>query len=94
MRRLKIADRFRAARVFVAGDSAHVGVEQGMNIGVQDGLNLTWKLACTLRGAPARLLNTYEEERRPIASQILATTLGRDRVEQGNSGRRNRLRMP
>jgi 2-polyprenyl-6-methoxyphenol hydroxylase-like FAD-dependent oxidoreductase len=84
-RRLRIADRFRDASIFLAGDSAHIGVEQGMNIGIQDGLNLTWKLACRLRGAPERLLDTYQEERRPIANQILMATLERDRVAQGAS---------
>jgi 2-polyprenyl-6-methoxyphenol hydroxylase-like FAD-dependent oxidoreductase len=50
-RRLRIAERYRAGRVFLAGDSAHTGVEHGMNSGIQDGWNLTWKLAEALRGA-------------------------------------------
>jgi 2-polyprenyl-6-methoxyphenol hydroxylase-like FAD-dependent oxidoreductase len=84
-RRLRLADHYRAGGVFLAGDSAHIGVEHGMNIGIQDGLNLTWKLAEVLRGAPADLLGTYEEERRPIAAQILGTTLKRDSIPSGEN---------
>jgi 2-polyprenyl-6-methoxyphenol hydroxylase-like FAD-dependent oxidoreductase len=81
-RNLRIVDRYRSGRVFLAGDSAHVGVEHGMNIGIQDACNLSWKLAQVLRGAPGELLDTYEEERQ-IARRILDSTLARD---QGNSG--------
>src|SRR4051794_3437627 len=42
-RNLRIVDRQRAGRVFLAGDSAHVGVEHGMNIGIQEACNLSWK---------------------------------------------------
>lgn len=84
-RRLRIADHYSAGRVFLAGDAAHIGVEHGMNIGIQDGLNLTWKLAEVLRGAPEGLLDTYEEERRPIAAQILDTTLKRDSIASGEN---------
>jgi 2-polyprenyl-6-methoxyphenol hydroxylase-like FAD-dependent oxidoreductase len=85
-RRLRIADRYRAGRVFLAGDAAHTGVEHGMNIGIQDGWNLAWKLAEALRGAPASLLDTYEEERRPIAAQILERTLEREATDSGVRG--------
>jgi 2-polyprenyl-6-methoxyphenol hydroxylase-like FAD-dependent oxidoreductase len=90
-RRLRIADHYRAGRVFLAGDSAHIGVEHGMNIGIQDGLNLTWKLAEVLRGAPAELLDTYEEERRPTAAQILDTTLKRDSAPSGENTAANSI---
>jgi putative polyketide hydroxylase len=74
----QLADRFRDGRVFLAGDSAHTVTPLGafgMNTGVADAHNLAWKLAAVLRGtAGDALLDTYEQERRPVA----ATT-----VEQG-----------
>jgi 2-polyprenyl-6-methoxyphenol hydroxylase-like FAD-dependent oxidoreductase len=82
-RNLRIVDRYRADRVFLAGDAAHVGVEHGMNIGIQEASNLGWKLAEALRGGREGLLDTYQEERLPIARGILQATLNRDR---GNSG--------
>jgi 2-polyprenyl-6-methoxyphenol hydroxylase-like FAD-dependent oxidoreductase len=64
------ADRFRAGRVFLAGDAAHVVPPNGGyggNTGVQDAHNLAWKLALVLRGtAGPGLLDTYDSERRPI----------------------------
>jgi flavin-dependent dehydrogenase len=84
-RNLRIVDRYRAGRVFLAGDSAHVGVEHGMNIGIQEARNLSWKLAQVLRGAPEGLLDTYEEERQRIARRILAATLTRDRDKSGSA---------
>ncbi|MGW4798048.1 FAD-dependent oxidoreductase [Nonomuraea sp. NPDC004297] len=71
---IRLADRFRAGRVFLAGDAAHVHPPsggQGLNTGVQDAYNLGWKLARVLAGAPDALLDTYEEERRPIAAHVL-----------------------
>ena len=67
----RLADRFRAGRVFLAGDAAHVMPPTGGfggNLGIQDAHNLAWKLALVLRGAadPA-LLDSYETERRPLA---------------------------
>jgi 2-polyprenyl-6-methoxyphenol hydroxylase-like FAD-dependent oxidoreductase len=82
-RNLRMVDRYRAGRVFLAGDAAHVGVEHGMNIGIQEAWNLGWKVAAVLRGARETLLDTYQEERLPIARGILEATLNRDR---GNSG--------
>ncbi|MFE1952691.1 FAD-dependent monooxygenase [Streptomyces sp. NPDC059524] len=72
--RAAMADRFRQGRVFLAGDAAHVHSPaggQGLNTSVQDAYNLGWKLAAVLSGAPARLLDTYEEERMPVAADIL-----------------------
>ena len=67
----EVADRFRAGRVFLAGDSAHVMPPNGGfggNTGVQDAHNLAWKLAMVLDGkAGEALLATYEVERRPTA---------------------------
>ena len=70
----RLADRYRAGRVFLVGDAAHVHPPtggQGLNTSVQDAYNLGWKLAAVLGGAPEALLDSYEEERRPIAASIL-----------------------
>ena len=71
---LRIVDRYRAGRVFLAGDAAHCHSPaggQGMNTGIQDAFNLSWKLASVIGGADAALLDTYEEERLPIARDVL-----------------------
>ncbi|MEU2398656.1 FAD-dependent oxidoreductase [Streptomyces pseudogriseolus] len=66
-----VAGTYRVGRCLLAGDSAHTVMPvtaQGMNTGVQDAFNLGWKLAAVVHGrAPARLLDTYEAERRPVA---------------------------
>ncbi|WIM93281.1 FAD-dependent monooxygenase [Actinoplanes oblitus] len=73
---LRIADRFRAGPVFLAGDAAHVHSPfggHGMNTGIQDAYNLGWKLGMVVRGlAPQGLLDTYESERMPVARAVLA----------------------
>lgn len=74
---VRMVDRFRVGRVFLAGDAAHVHSSaggQGLNTGVQDAYNLGWKLAAVLHGAPPSLLDTYEEERFPVAAQVLGLT--------------------
>jgi hypothetical protein len=61
---VRMAERFREGRVFLAGDAAHVHPPtggQGLNTGVQDAYNLGWKLASVLAGAPAELLDSYSE---------------------------------
>jgi putative polyketide hydroxylase len=67
----QVANRYRVGRVFLAGDAAHSMPPTGgfgMNTGVQDAHNLAWKLAYVLDGrASPSLLDTYEQERRPIA---------------------------
>lgn len=71
---IRLADRYRAGRVFLAGDAAHVHTPagaQGLNTGIQDAYNLGWKLAQVLAGAPDTLVDTYEAERRPIAARVL-----------------------
>ncbi|EKG32042.1 FAD-dependent monooxygenase [Pseudomonas avellanae] len=71
---VRLAERYRVERVFLAGDAAHVHTPagaQGLNTGVQDAWNLGWKLAAVLGGAPETLLDTYEEERRPVAAAVL-----------------------
>ena len=74
----RAATRYRAARAFLAGDAAHIhspAGAQGMNTGIQDAVNLGWKLAATLHGVtdPA-LLDTYEAERAPIGTMVLRFT--------------------
>ena len=74
----RAAARYRAGRVFLAGDAAHVhspAGAQGMNTGIQDAVNLGWKLAQILRGvADPALLDTYEAERAPIGRMVLRFT--------------------
>jgi FAD binding domain len=70
--------RYRVERAFLAGDAAHVHSPfgaQGMNTGIQDACNLGWKLALVVREeASERLLDTYEEERLPVARRVLSQT--------------------
>ncbi|NLU72586.1 FAD-dependent oxidoreductase [Streptomyces sp. HNM0575] len=69
------APRYRVGRVFLAGDAAHVHSPAGglgMNTGLQDAANLSWKLSAVLRGhSPATLLETYDGERHPVGSLVL-----------------------
>ena len=72
----RLARSFRAGRCFLAGDAAHIHSPaggQGMNTGLQDGVNLGWKLAYALEGAPgaATLLDSYGPERRAIAHEVV-----------------------
>ncbi len=75
-----IADRFRAGRVFIAGDAAHTMSPtggMGMNTGASDAENLGWKLAAVLQGwGDEDLLETYETERRPVALRNAAWSSG------------------
>ncbi|MEV7945431.1 FAD-dependent monooxygenase [Streptomyces rubiginosohelvolus] len=81
---VRMADRFRAGRVFLAGDAAHVHAVAGglgMNTGIQDAFNLGWKLGLVLAGhAGPELLDTYEEERLPVAARTLDLTSERLRA--------------
>jgi 2-polyprenyl-6-methoxyphenol hydroxylase-like FAD-dependent oxidoreductase len=74
----RLADSFRSGPQFLAGDAAHShspAAAQGMNNGILDAVNLGWKLAFAApSGAPAELLDSYEQERRPVARQVLALT--------------------
>ncbi|GAB7029603.1 FAD-dependent monooxygenase [Streptomyces sp. NPDC021749] len=83
MRRLfggntRIAERYRAGRVLLLGDAAHVHAAiggPGLNLGLQDAVNLGWKLAAEVRGhAPEGLLDTYETERSPAARRVAMHT--------------------
>jgi 2-polyprenyl-6-methoxyphenol hydroxylase-like FAD-dependent oxidoreductase len=73
------AATYREKRVLLAGDSAHVHSPvggQGLNIGVQDAVNLGWKLAQVVKGiSPESLLDTYHAERHPIAARVLRITM-------------------
>ncbi|WP_062351883.1 FAD-dependent monooxygenase [Herbidospora yilanensis] len=74
----RLADHYRVGRVLLAGDAAHVHPPiggQGLNLGVQDAVNLGWKLAAHIRGwAPDTLLDTYHAERHPVAAAVLDNT--------------------
>lgn len=73
----RMVDRYRAGRVFLAGDAAHIHSPtggQGITTGMQDAANLAWKLARVARGAPDALLDTYQEERLPQAREVLKET--------------------
>ena len=73
------AAAYREGRVLLAGDAAHVHSPvggQGLNTGVQDALNLGWKLAQVVKGvSPDSLLDTYHEERHPVAARVLRNTM-------------------
>ncbi|EJZ16484.1 FAD-dependent monooxygenase, partial [Rhizobium sp. Pop5] len=73
------AAAYRKGRVFLAGDAAHVHSPvggQGLNTGVQDAVNLGWKLAQVVKGlSPDALLDTYHTERHPVAARVLRTTM-------------------
>jgi 2-polyprenyl-6-methoxyphenol hydroxylase-like FAD-dependent oxidoreductase len=74
----RLADRFREGRVLLVGDAAHVHSAMGgpgLNLGLQDAVNLGWKLAAELQGwAPDGLLDTYESERRPVGQRVVMQT--------------------
>ena len=77
----RVAESFRRGRIFIAGDAGHIHSPaggQGMNTGIGDAVNLSWKIAEVLhRRADPALLDTYEAERLPFARSLIATT---DRV--------------
>ena len=73
------AASYRKGRVLLAGDAAHVHSPvggQGLNTGVQDAVNLGWKLAQVVNGtSPDSLLDTYHAERHPVAARVLQNTM-------------------
>jgi 2-polyprenyl-6-methoxyphenol hydroxylase-like FAD-dependent oxidoreductase len=73
------AASYREGRVLLAGDAAHVHYPvggQGLNVGMQDAVNLGWKLAQVVRGtSPESLLDTYHAERHPVAARVLQNTM-------------------
>lgn len=74
----RIVPRYRDGRIFLVGDAAHVhspAGAQGMNTGIQDAYNLSWKLALVVRGiARESVLDSYHTERHPIGERLLKTT--------------------
>jgi 2-polyprenyl-6-methoxyphenol hydroxylase-like FAD-dependent oxidoreductase len=74
----RLAERYRAGRVLLAGDAAHIHPPiggQGLNLGIQDAFNLGWKLAAEIGGwAPGGLLDSYHTERHPVAADVLDYT--------------------
>ena len=82
------AAAYRAGRVLLAGDSAHVHYPaggQGLSLGVQDAVNLGWKLAQVVNGtSPESLLGTYEDERHPVAARALQYTMALGVLQRGD----------
>lgn len=80
----RLADHYRRNRVFLAGDAAHAQSPmggQGMNTGIADAFNLSWKLALYLKGnGRGELLDSYERERRPVARRMLYSVDGLSRA--------------
>jgi 2-polyprenyl-6-methoxyphenol hydroxylase-like FAD-dependent oxidoreductase len=90
------AGSYRNGRVLLAGDAAHVHSPvggQGLNIGVQDAVNLGWKLAQVVNGtSPERLLDTYHAERHPIAARVLRNTMAQTVLMRPDDARIDALR--
>ena len=104
---VRVADRWRVGRIFLAGDAAHAmppWIGQGMSAGVRDVANLCWKLAAVLRGqAPGALLDSYQVERKPHVTEVTrrACFVGRIVTEPNraiavlrNHGLRALMRVP
>ncbi|MDA3645742.1 FAD-dependent monooxygenase [Saccharopolyspora indica] len=74
----RLVTQYRRGNVFLAGDAAHIHLPaggQGLNVGVQDSVNLGWKLGAVLRGsADPSLLDTYHHERHPVGARLLMNT--------------------
>jgi 2-polyprenyl-6-methoxyphenol hydroxylase-like FAD-dependent oxidoreductase len=83
------AASYRDRRVLLAGDAAHVHAPnggQGLNIGVQDAVNLGWKLAQVVRGtSPESLLDSYHAERHPVGARVLRTTMAQTALSRGDA---------
>lgn len=75
----RLVDSYRAGRLFVAGDAAHIHPPtgaQGMNTGIQDAVNLAWKLGLAVRGiGAAGLLDSYHAERHPVGEEVVGRTV-------------------
>jgi 3-(3-hydroxy-phenyl)propionate hydroxylase len=99
---VRVADRWRVGRVFLAGDAAHAmppWIGQGMSAGVRDAANLCWKLAAVLRGqAPESLLDSYQAERKPHVTEVTrrACLVGRVITERNHiiAAARNHVLRP
>jgi 2-polyprenyl-6-methoxyphenol hydroxylase-like FAD-dependent oxidoreductase len=89
------APTYRKGAVFLAGDAAHCHSPaggQGMNTGLQDAANLSWKLAAVLRGAGPALLDTYEDERHPVGKAVLRSSGALVRIAANRSRIAQRIR--
>lgn len=90
------AAAYRVGRVLLAGDAAHVHSPvggQGLNTGVQDAVNLGWKLAQVLdRTSPESLLDTYHAERHPVGARVLRTTMAQVALIHRTDDRTSALR--
>ncbi|MFC7622029.1 FAD-dependent monooxygenase [Microlunatus sp. GCM10028923] len=86
----RLAENYRVGRVLLAGDAAHIHPPtggQGLNLGIQDAVNLGWKLAGQIRGwAPEGLLDTYQPERRPVAADVLDNTRAQRELQSPGPG--------
>jgi 3-(3-hydroxy-phenyl)propionate hydroxylase len=82
------AAAYRAGRVLLVGDAAHVHYPaggQGLSLGMQDAVNLGWKLAQVVHGACAEsLLDTYQDERHPVAARALRYTMAQAALQRGD----------
>jgi 2-polyprenyl-6-methoxyphenol hydroxylase-like FAD-dependent oxidoreductase len=90
------AAAYRKGRVLLAGDAAHVHSPvggQGLNTGVQDALNLGWKLAQVVEGtSPDSLLDSYHDERHPVAARVLRNTMSQVALTRPGDARLDALR--
>ena len=90
------AASYRDRRVLLAGDAAHVHFPvggQGLQTGVQDAVNLGWKLAQVINGtSPERLLDTYQAERHPVAARVLHNSMAQTALLRGTGARIDALR--
>jgi 2-polyprenyl-6-methoxyphenol hydroxylase-like FAD-dependent oxidoreductase len=79
---------YRRGRVLIAGDAAHVHAPlggQGLNLGVQDSVNLGWKLAQVVHGtSPNTLLDSYEAERHPVAAKVMQNTMAQRALSEND----------
>ncbi|WP_069161130.1 rifampin monooxygenase [Nocardia altamirensis] len=86
----RLVEHYRVGRVLLAGDAAHIHPPtggQGLNLGVQDAVNLGWKLAAQIRGwAPDTLLDTYHAERHPVAADVLDNTRAQMELQSTEPG--------
>jgi 2-polyprenyl-6-methoxyphenol hydroxylase-like FAD-dependent oxidoreductase len=92
-----VADGFRAGRVFLAGDAAHVHPPAGgfgANTGIHDAHNLAWKIAAVMRGtAREHLLDSYDAERRKVGEAMAQQAMVRNRVRHGHADEAARADM-
>ncbi|TCK22092.1 oxygenase [Pseudonocardia endophytica] len=82
----RLVTHYRRGRVLLAGDAAHWHLPiggQAINVGLQDAVNLGWKLAGVLRGDPHRVLDSYHDERRPVAARTLEWVMAQESLLLG-----------